>query len=96
MAKHAFLLQALKNKSLEALEEKLQYCEDVNNLMDLLDPGVTMHKAFILKTTAMTRMELVKSIKSNNGGDQEKSILQTKKALEELKLVAVCLKSRKP
>ena len=89
------MFQALKIKTLRALEERLQYCEDVGNLIDLLDPGVTMQKAFILKTTAMTRMELVKALKAEKL-DQEKSVLQTKKAMDELKLVAACLRSRKP
>ena len=76
----------------------MQFCEDVGHLVDQLDPGVTMQRAFILKTTAMTRMDLVKALKAN--GDQETSAIaaavHAKKALEELKMVAACLKSRKP
>ena len=76
----------------------MQFCEDVGHLVDQLDPGVTMQRAFILKTTAMTRMDLVKALKAN--GDQETSAaaaaVHAKKAIEELRMVAACLKSRKP
>ena len=72
----------------------MQFCEDVGHLVDQLDPGVTMQRAFILKTTAMTRMDLVKALKAN--GDQETSASHAKKAIDELRLVAACLKSRKP
>ena len=74
----------------------MQFCEDVGHLVDQLDPGVTMQRAFILKTTAMTRMDLVKALKAN--GDQETSTaaVHAKKAIEELRMVAACLKSRKP
>ena len=76
----------------------MQFCEDVGHLVDQLDPGVTMQRALILKTTAMTRMDLVKALKAN--GDQETSAataaVHAKKAIEELRMVAACLKSRKP
>ena len=82
----------------------MQFCEDVGHLIDQLDPGVTMQRAFILKNTAMTRMEIVKALKDNGRpeGDQETSAaaptaaIHAKKAMEELRLVAACLKPRKP
>ena len=74
----------------------MQFCEDVGHLIDQLDPGVTMQRAFILKNTAMTRMEIVKALKDKGDQGDTPAAFQAKKAMEELRLVAACLKPRKP
>lgn len=81
---------------LEKLEEKLGYCEQVLEIVNKLDPGLTLQRAFLLKTTAMTRTELVKSIKSTEDQSQLKRCAElSKKAIEELRMVAMCLRPPK-
>jgi hypothetical protein len=81
---------------LKCLEEKLELCQQLLGTTDKLDPGFTMQRALLLKTSALTRGELAKKIKAVKGldGKSEQDDHLTK-AMNELRQVAKCLKMSK-
>ena len=82
---------------LQELEHKLSMCNQVKSLADILDPGLTMHNAYLLKTTAITRSELAKRTMDLKGPEVQAAQGENmRKAMQELKEASLCLKTPKP
>ena len=65
--KKALIGKSRPTTNIEDLERRLNYCQDVLEVISKLDPGLTMQRALILKLTAQTRSEIVKALKAKDG-----------------------------
>ena len=96
--KKTIITQMNSSSKLDILENKLNLCQDVLNLVKKLDPGLTLQYAFLLKMSAMTRAELVKTLKSKYP-ENEKVLKRctelSQKAMAEFRMGASCLNPKK-
>ena len=96
--KKTIISQMDSSSKLDILEDKLILCQDVLNLVKKLDPGLTLQYAFLLKMSALTRAELVKTLKSTYP-ENEKVLKRctelSQKAMAEFRMGASCLNPKK-
>ncbi len=79
-----------KDISLPLATMKLRFCQDILATIDKLDPGLTMQRAFVLKSMAETRSALVKLYSALN--DEEMADKLAEQAVKEFKLASMCIK----
>lgn len=79
------------NNSIESLDRKLRYCQEVMSIVEKLDPGLTMQRALLLKSSAEAHSEMARLLKSS---EQQANYAEehTKAAVENLKAMTLCLK----
>jgi len=72
---------------IDVMSIKIQYTQDVLQIVQVLDPGYTVRTAALMKTLATTRMDLSKLKMQRNQQTKEEHLKEVKSAIGALKIV---------